>query len=401
MEWATGRDATPEMRQAFLMWLHGPAGAGKSAIAQSITELCQEAGISLAAFFFSRTDPSRNHAQSLVASIVYQMIIRLPEAKDLIVALVEQDPLIFTRSIPTQFDTLLFRPLEALLGQGKVDNLPFLIVIDGLDECTEPKAQIQVLDAFHNAHSQGRLPSPLRVLVASRPEPQIVSSFHLQSIGTHLLALDNTYHPNHDIRLFLNDKFKEIAATHLYSNTIPSGWPGDDIIEVLVDKSSGQFIYASTVVKYVSSVRHRPTKQLEVVLGLRPAQRLMPFAELDALYIHVLSSAEDLEVVLKILALRILGLEATTTSMEALLGLEYGDIPVLLGDLGSLVQCVPMSTLSQTPDLNVQIFHASLKDFLFDKSRSNNMYLDPRLRHAEFAHLGFRYLVQKTTNHGK
>lgn len=397
VEWAMGKDVSPETREAFMMWLYGPAGAGKSAIAQTISELCQQAGILLASFFFSRTDPSRNHARSVVASIIYQFIMRLPQAKEMIVNMIESDPLIFTRSIVIQFDTLLFKPLQALVERGEIGDSPLLIVIDGLDECVDPDDQRSILHAFPTAHRQGHLPlsSTVRFLIASRPEPHIVSFFNSQRSGIFRLALDNTYHPNQDIRLFLQDKFAEIAKTHLFASTIPSGWPGEDVVEKLVDKSSGQFIYASTVVKYVSSVRHHPTKQLDIVLGLRPPRRQMPFAELDALYTHIFSSVEDLDVVFQILALAVLGIDMTTTSMEALLGLEDGDIPVMLADLASLVQCVPQSSLRASPDLRLQIFHASLKDFLFDELRSKNMYMNIGLWHAELAHLGFRYIENK------
>ena len=60
----------------FIMWLYGPAGAGKSAIAQTIAEQCYASHLLLASFFFSRTDPKRNTEKSLIASIAYQMYQR-------------------------------------------------------------------------------------------------------------------------------------------------------------------------------------------------------------------------------------------------------------------------------------------------------------------------------------
>src|SRR6188768_2201505 len=45
---------------AFVMWLYGTAGAGKSAIAQSIAELCHEMDLLLASFFFSSRSPHRS-----------------------------------------------------------------------------------------------------------------------------------------------------------------------------------------------------------------------------------------------------------------------------------------------------------------------------------------------------
>jgi len=39
---------------ALFLWLYGPAGAGKTAIAQTIAELLEGLGLLAAAFFFSR-----------------------------------------------------------------------------------------------------------------------------------------------------------------------------------------------------------------------------------------------------------------------------------------------------------------------------------------------------------
>jgi hypothetical protein len=65
----------------FVMWLYGPAGAGKSAIAQTIAEHCHASHLLLASFFFSRTDPKRNNEKSLIASIAYQITLNVPEAR--------------------------------------------------------------------------------------------------------------------------------------------------------------------------------------------------------------------------------------------------------------------------------------------------------------------------------
>jgi hypothetical protein len=70
IKWEEGLDA-------FIMWVYGPAGAGKSAIAQAIAEMCDEEMILLASFFFSRNDPSRNTVKPFIATIVYQIILNL------------------------------------------------------------------------------------------------------------------------------------------------------------------------------------------------------------------------------------------------------------------------------------------------------------------------------------
>ena len=65
--------------EAFILWVYGPAGAGKSAIAQTIAEMCEEEMILLASFFFSRNDPSRSNVKPLIATIAYQIILNLPQ----------------------------------------------------------------------------------------------------------------------------------------------------------------------------------------------------------------------------------------------------------------------------------------------------------------------------------
>jgi len=69
-----------------------------------------------------------------------------------------------------------------------------------------------------------------------------------------------------------------------------------------VYKSSGQFIYVSTIVKFVSSRRRGPDHRLEIVLDLRPKGKDLPFTELDALYRYVLSFVEDTTTTVQIIA---------------------------------------------------------------------------------------------------
>ncbi|KDR67161.1 hypothetical protein GALMADRAFT_80093 [Galerina marginata CBS 339.88] len=303
MNWIRGLDRST--RNALIMWLYGAAGSGKSAIARSIAELCYEEGILVASYFFSRSDPTRNHARSLVATIAYQASIRFPDIRGHIVQTVDVDPLIFTRSLDAQILALIIEPLRERIEAGCFEAVtaPRIVILDGLDECDGRESQVKVLTTISRALQQHRL--PLIFLVASRPEHDIRHSFdigYLKEITTRI-ALNDDYLPSDDIHLFLQDKFTEIKDTHPFKGYIPCTWPLPKVLQSLVHKSSGQFVYASTVVKFISSSHHQPHLRLDIVLGLRPADRDMPFAELDALYRQILSSAEDHELVLHILAL--------------------------------------------------------------------------------------------------
>ncbi|KDR67176.1 hypothetical protein GALMADRAFT_1130406 [Galerina marginata CBS 339.88] len=396
MNWFRGLDS--ETRDALIMWLNGPAGCGKSAIARSIAELCYEEGILVASYFFSRSDPMRNHARSFIATIAYQMSIRFPDIRDHLIQAINLDPFIFTRSLDAQILALIIEPLQERIEAGFFDAMtaPRIVIIDGLDECDDRENQVKILSTISRALQQHHL--PLIFLIASRPEHDIRHSFdvgHLKEITTRI-ALNDDYLPSNDIRVFLQDKFTEIKDTHPFKGHIPPTWPSPEVLESLVNKSSGQFIYASTVVKFISSSRHRPPQRLDIILGLCPAQHEMPFAELDALYGHILSSVEDQESVLRILALRFLPLfSCSVRDIEGILLLNTGDISLLLCDLAALISVEDQSRSECTHWQELNAFHASLGDFLLDYSRSQEFCISNPLLCAELAHLCIQYLQGK------
>ena len=124
---------------AFIMWLYGAAGAGKSAIAQSIAELCEELKLLLASFFFFRADPLRSSSKKLVVTIAYQIAVVIPGVRALMEAVIDNDPHLLSRSLITQFTALIVHPLEHLFDSsaGEHTDRPYLIIVDGLDECMD------------------------------------------------------------------------------------------------------------------------------------------------------------------------------------------------------------------------------------------------------------------------
>ena len=225
---------------------------------------------------------------------------------------------------------------------------------------------------------------PLIFLFASRPEQLISLTFStgvLPSVTTHI-ALDESYLPEDDIELFLIDKFQEITSTHRLRAYIPPHWPPPNVLKQLVQKSSGQFIYASTVINYIASILHKPQDRLDIVLGIRPPQRDLPFAELDALYMQILIGAEDINSVLDILSAIIFsnsgsGMHWGVPQVEEFLSLQAGDVELYLGDLTSPVNV--------GPDHTIHILHASLMDFFVDPARLKQLWINPRARHTTFA----------------
>ena len=262
-----------------LLWLYGPAGAGKSAIAQTIAEMCANLGLIIASFFFSRASQSRNNEKRLISSVAYQLAISIPSTRSYIESAVQIDPAIFDRSLQTQIDTLIIQPLEnacADVDPAVVKQWPRLIIVDGLDECDGPSIQCSIIRLLSKA-------------------------FRSESHVSRHIVLDKSYKPDVDVKDFLVSRFKEIKENHQLATFISESWPSEEVVDQLVRNSSGQFIYASTVMKYLDSPKYRPMRRLDVIMGLRPVEGDMPYKELDALYSHIFSRVEDIHTTLKML----------------------------------------------------------------------------------------------------
>jgi hypothetical protein len=384
------------------LWLYGPAGAGKSAIAQTIAELLEEAGLLAAAFFFSRNAAGRDDKTQLVATLVYQLVKSIPEIRAHVLEAVEQDPALFSYSIEAQIHALIIKPLNAVANDKALLPIllsrPRLIILDGLDECRTTSAQTHILNALSTAVKH--LHFPLCFLIASRPEQDIRQAFNDQNgLGSlsFSIALDDTYQPDVDIRVFLQSTFDEIKRKHPSRAYFPTSWPNSEDIQRLVEKSSGQFIFASTVAKYVNSHRHWPPDRLKIIFGKSKPGQETPFAELDSLYHLILSSVADIERVMDVLALLILqpfqrGWANTTTMCERFLFYRPGEIHMILSDLHSII-FVPVPERSFR---KLEFFHASLSDFLLDRSRSTDLFLDQGVAYAKFTSLAVKHINNPT-----
>jgi len=399
MDWIEDMD-----RQTRLLWLYGPAGAGKSAIEQTIAEWCYKMGFLAASFFFSRSVGGRNEKTFLITTIVDQLIVSIPEIREHVGDALYNNPSLPTRSLEAQMDALIVKPLEAAAsssidGTDFMNPRPKVIVIDGLDECGDPESQRYILKVLMNALNNHSI--PFSFILASRPEQHIREAFDgklLSSITTRLV-LDDKYHPDDDIRTFLQSKFRGIKDRHPSRAHLPPSWPSDEDVERLVQKSSGQFIYASTVIKFIDSHRHWPPDRLNIIFGLSPRGKTTPFAEMDSLYLHILMSASDnIETALEILAVLLFlhrqDLQFTPRFLESFLSLREGEVFTVLSDLHSIIS-LPSPVEENKP---LRLFHASLGDFLTDLSRCGDaFFLDSGVCHRNIVNRIVKQLMSRTS----
>ena len=365
-----------------VMWLHGSAGAGKSAIAQTLAQMLFEQGRLSGSFFFARGSTTRRGDESrLVPTLAYQLAKYLPETREHIATAVLDDPAIFDLALLSQLQYLLIIPLRLAsnAASSSSNSSPRLFIIDGLDECRDSDVQCRILQALAAAVKSMQHHLPHKILIASRSELHLLACFNERNTAAvcRRLPLDNSYHPDKDIAVFFQDNFSKIKSEHRMRAYLENSWPSEKATSSLVQKSSGQFIYASTVVKFIASPRHHPAERLKIILGLTTAGRNnRPFAALDSLYTHIFQNVEDIELVLCILQMTLAGSFSAIRRREykgdvcrKLLGLTVEELELAFGDLISVISFDRAAGW-------FKFLHASIPDFLLDPHRSGTFYID-------------------------
>ncbi|KAJ6479144.1 hypothetical protein C8R45DRAFT_906358, partial [Mycena sanguinolenta] len=203
---------------------------------------------------------------------------------------------------------------------------------------------------------------PLRFMVASRPEAHIREAF---DSGSYLdVRRFNVEQSFHDVRKYLCDEFARIHREHHTMANIPLPWPLPDVLEKLVWKSSGHFIYASTIIKFIDDKNYRATQRLAVVRDTNGTGSKSAFDPLDQLYMTILSSAPRQSEFIPILC-AIVHFRLTAGDIDKLLGLAEGDTRLQLRGLHSVLDVRSDKTV-------ISSHHASFLDFLSNPDRSGN-----------------------------
>lgn len=349
-EWAESLDGK------YIFWLNGMAGTGKSTIARTVAESFRDKEQLGATFFFKRGEANRSDARYLISTITKQLVTRHRQLVPDVSKAIENNPNLLSKSLREQFDKLLLQPL---LGLKLYQPATVMIIIDALDECdreNDIRIILQLLFQLQEVKSVY-----LRILLTSRPELPIRLGFR-KSNSHQDLVLHELPKPviEHDIRLYLEDKFSSIREERSFA----LNWPGDEAINELVRMSTPLFIFAATAYRFINGGRH-PKRQLQKFLA---SQAATSASQMDKIYLPVLNQLmrtdeDDPTEVLQefrdiIATIVLLATPLSIISLARLLDLPAEDIHEFLDPLHSVLN---IPTNSGAP---IRILHLSFRDFL-------------------------------------
>ena len=364
-----------ESSASSFFWLYGPAGAGKTAILQAIAEfLCSPSGSGQnfgGSFFFSRGKQGHDQGHFLFSTIAYQLALKVPGLRQHVNRIMKLDPTLHTKSMGVQLQTLI---VDAFRYLSPLPQHPYHVIIDGLDECHDKAIQQLILRLLCETITVHKL--PLRFLLGSRPESHIRDSFDQESLCTvtQRVVLDEMFNPGRDIQVFLQDGFAKMCANNSILSHVEQPWPGEGIIDLLVQRSSGQFIYAATVLKFVGTDFCSPTKRLALVLKHDPTA----FSDLDQLYTQILSVYSSSVNIVRVLGIISVSHGNLAEVIEDIFGMEEGELKEILRGLSSLMKDENGERLNNdsTPYRIPHFAHASFSDYLFNSSRSGRFHVN-------------------------
>jgi len=272
----------------------GPAGVGKSAIAQTCAEKLKDTGHLGAAFFFTvnkHTNPS-----CLFTSIAYQLTTALPDYRAAVDERISKDKSLVEKKIASQFRSLTVEPIQELGKQGKKVQ-PKAIFIDGLDECSGDDAQAEIIKIIASSVREGS--TPFHWAVFSHAEPRIVSTFKQENIASviHSVELPISPEADNEIEMYLRSGFKNILEKQNFPQ-LSSSWPADTDIRLLVDAADGLFAHPAAVLRRVayppdSQFRERLQSVLDALSCEGEQGSTSALSQLDALYIHIMEQIPE------------------------------------------------------------------------------------------------------------
>ncbi|KAB5588584.1 Vegetative incompatibility protein HET-E-1 [Ceratobasidium theobromae] len=343
-------------------WMDGMAGTGKTTIACTLASQLESRGQLAASFFCTRTSPECRDADRIVPTIAYQLARRSTAFKSALCQVLDKDPDIGSQNIFTQFKRLLKEPLQEV--KDKMGN-NLVVVIDALDECTDPQIVGQILDVLFRFVDN----LPIKFFVTSRPEAiireKMMSSENSSRSILHLHDIEQSL-VQKDIELYLEEELKSIS-------------PSPDDVKQLATLAGKLFIYAATAVRYITmkSKGAVPRDRLAIMLSVDSKSK-EKHTQIDSLYTAILGAVleagglepEERERMERVIWTAVCAREPISVeTMAALVESNEDQALAALEPFRSVLHVSEHTGLVST-------LHASFPDYILSQTRSGGFFCD-------------------------
>lgn len=341
-------------------WVTDVAGAGKSTIAKHLSDEWRREGSLAGSFFFNKNRTESTTTRLFCNTIAAQLASRSPQLRSSVINGIKD---------LDQFSSFRDKLQRLVVDPLKDQDQNLVLVIDALDECNEKDRNDLLQNLFT---SLPHLPH-LKVLITSRPEPDLALRLEIYKSET-----DNLHDPKlksnqHDIAIFVREELK-----HLVPNSKLT-W---EEIDSLTKRVNCLFILASTA----CGAMKRPVTSHKRMLKELLDPKTNPLRDINSLYLTILNNAchsdrfkesfaaEQRETMIQVLKI----------ILAAAIPLAVPTIDLLL-DVENQVVTSLSSVLSVLDNGVVLILHPTFREFLENEKVAQNLYIDIRDAHRLLA----------------
>lgn len=234
-------------RGSQVVWLCGGSGLGKSAVAAMLAHQWGETG---AVHFCVAGHVDKGDPRRAILSIAYQLSTYLDTYRARLMALdLERE---IEKDARALFDALLVGPLA---GDFPVPTQPWLVVMDALDEATQPDGSNDLAELV--GQEWRKLPAWLRLAVTSQPDVEVQT--WMSDVPVILLAGEDA-EQRADVRAYLERELAEQGRTATAQ-----------VLDQMVERSEGAFQYAVLLLEEIRQGRCNPEDAIELPRGMQAA----------------------------------------------------------------------------------------------------------------------------------
>ncbi|KAG8736526.1 POC1 centriolar protein A [Ceratobasidium sp. 414] len=359
LDWCKRPNLPDQPATGRLLWVHGHAGLGKSAIATSVCQALDDEKLLAASFFCKRDDPERRDPQRSLTSLVHSLAVRNSSYGNEVAKALQEDISLCRSPMQTQYDKLVRDVLGSPALAYSSDCL--VIVVDALDECGDQSTRRRLLTYLLR---MSQLVTWLRVVVTSRPDKDIEETFD-QTDAVVFSSLDvHQHNASKDIHTFIHTRLANSKNARL----LP-----EDTGDRLTEHADGLFIWAQTACQFILS-SHSPRDRLRAILAADDRSGQSTGA-LDSLYATAIKASmgdggeDDARRVRQCLGAIIVcstRMPLSVVALSALLGerVELDVMQSVVDSLGSVLYT------DHSQGDTVRVYHPSFADYMTTPARS-------------------------------
>jgi hypothetical protein len=336
-----------------IFWLKAEAGMGKSVLAVELARRHQD--ILLGLICFSSVDPQENQLAVAIKTLAFQIFLKFPEIQEdfsEVHELAESE----SHNVVLLFKLLVLRPLKRILLRNyDISSLKYLIVIEALDECETGRGRKEFL-RFIEGELCKELPNCVKIFITSRADKDVQRA--LSPFPSLEILEDSVNHLN-DMNSFISASIADKLTSTLNSNII---------VDLLMEKSQGKFLYLSFVLKELEK-----TPDLAMMPINDLVRKLQEFPNgIEDFYMKCLTSMSKFHSCKKFLEIILASMEPLSEEEMQL----FMDVPSIEEYKTAVKVLFPLRKRNRDGKSKFYPFHITLCEWLKDSERNEEFFIN-------------------------